>query len=70
MKRLSFLVNQGENDCLMAHGLDWAVYAEAESWEKLADNIRDSVRREFSESERPLHLDFVFMDGRVITLAA
>lgn len=70
MERLSFLVNMGENDCLMAHGLDWAAYAEASNWEELAENIRTSVRREFAEGERPAQLDFLFMDGKMISLCA
>ena len=70
MKRLSFLVNLGENDRLMAHGLDWAIYAEALSWKELADGIRDCVRREFAEGDRPARLDFLFVDGRMISLCA
>lgn len=70
MERLSFLVSRGENDCLMAHGLDWASYAEAGDWDSLAACVRESIRRDFNEGERPLYLDFRFMDGTLISLSA
>ncbi len=70
MERLSFLVNNGENGCFMAHGLDWAAYEEAANWEELALKIREIVRREFVEGERPSFLDFRFVDGRIISLCA
>lgn len=70
MERLSFLVNRGENDCLMAHGLDWAVYSEAPDWETLTESIRHCVQDEFPENERPLVLEFRFMDGTCISLSA
>jgi hypothetical protein len=70
MKRLSFLVNNGENGCFMAHGLDWAAYEEAANWEELALKIREIVHREFMDDERPSFLDFRFMDGRIISLSA
>lgn len=70
MERLSFLVNRGENDCLMAHGLDWAAYEEAGDWEELAARIRDSVRRDFAGDERPAYIDLLFIDGKIISLCA
>ncbi len=70
MERLSFLVNRGENDCLMAHGLDWAAYLEADDMETLAESVRATIRRSFSADERPAYIDFMFMDGKLISLCA
>lgn len=70
MERLSFLVSRGENDCLMAHGLDWASYSEAGDWNSLAECVRESVHRDFNAEDCPLYLDFRFMDGTMISLGA
>lgn len=70
MKRLTFLVNRGENDCFMVHGLDWATYAEGEDWGELTSMIRSSVGKVFAEGARPDFLDFKFPDGKVVSLVA
>ncbi|MDR2391537.1 MAG: hypothetical protein LBE84_07665 [Planctomycetota bacterium] len=70
MRRLSFLVNQGENNSFMVHGLEWAAYAEGKSWVATTLAIRQSVKNSFAESERPEFLDFRFPDGSVISLSA
>ena len=70
MKRLSFLVNRGENDCFMIHGLEWAIYREGGDWSELTETIRADVDRNFAGSAKPTHLDFKFADGTVISLVA
>lgn len=70
MKRLTFLVNRGENDCFMVHGLDWATYAEGEDWNELTALIKSSVGKVFGDGSRPDFLDFKFPDGRVVSLVA
>ncbi len=70
MKRLSFLVNCGENDCFMVHGLEWATYAEGGDWTEIARDIRSHVSREFADEERPAYLDFRFPDGSIVSLSA
>lgn len=70
MKRLSFLVNRGENDCFMIHGLDWATYAEGEDWAELTQDILRNVERVFGGDSRPAFLDFRFPDGTVISYCA
>lgn len=70
MRRLSFLVNRGEKDCYMVHGLDWATYAEGESWEEITDVILTRVDQSFATFDRPAFLDFKFPDGTVISLGA
>ncbi|MCC8167267.1 MAG: hypothetical protein LIQ31_14280 [Planctomycetes bacterium] len=70
MKRLTFLVNQGENDCYMIHGLDWATYAEGRDWEELTESIRTRIQNDFTAESRPEFLDFRFPDGSVISLVA
>lgn len=70
MKRLSFLVNRGENDCYMVHGLDWATYAEGADWTELTGTIKSRVDDTFPVEERPQFLDFKFPDGRIVSLVA
>ncbi len=70
MKRLSFLVNRGENDCFMIHGLDWAAYAEGNDWNELTRKLLLDIERIFDEKSRPAFLDFRFPDGSVISLCA
>ena len=70
MKRLSFLVNQGENDCYMVHGLEWATYAEGFDWAEVTKCILADVGRAFANEERPAFLDFRFPDGTVVSLCA
>ncbi|MCC8179578.1 MAG: hypothetical protein LIP23_01510 [Planctomycetes bacterium] len=70
MKRLSFLVNRGENDCFMVHGLDWATYAEADDWTEITRIIFEQVSSAFHHEERPDYLDFMFPDGTVVSLCA
>lgn len=70
MKRISFLVNRGENDCFMVHGLDWASYAEGSDWHELTRSIVDDVKRVFNGDETPKILDFRFADGTVVSLSA
>lgn len=70
MKRLTFLVNRGENDCFMIHGLDWATYAEGNDWSELTSIIKTKVGKVFDEQSKPDFLDFKFPDGKVVSLAA
>ncbi|MDR1519795.1 MAG: hypothetical protein LBU23_06580 [Planctomycetota bacterium] len=70
MRRLSFLVNRGEYDCFMVHGLEWAAYAEGCNWIETTRAIRDSVIHSFDRGSRPDYLDFLFPDGRVVSLSA
>lgn len=70
MKRLSFLVNRGENDCFMVHGLEWATYAEGDNWSELTKAIMKTVDQMFPGDERPAFLDFRFPDGTVVSLCA
>ena len=70
MKRLTFLVNRGENDCYMVHGLDWATYAEGSDWSEITSSIKSCIDREFPQEERPAYLDFKFADGTVVSLVA
>lgn len=70
MKRLTFLVNRGENDCFMVHGLDWATYAEGQDWTELTSMIRSSVEKVFTDESRPAFLDFKFPDGTVVSMVA
>lgn len=70
MKRLTFLVNRGENDCFMIHGLDWATYAEGKDWGELTSMIKTSVMKSFESEARPAFLDFKFPDGSVVSVAA
>ncbi len=70
MKRLSFLVNRGENDCFMVHGLDWATYAEGDDWNELTRAILSNIDRVFDGNSRPDFLDFKFPDGTVVSLVA
>lgn len=70
MKRLSFLVNCGENDCFMVHGLEWAVYIESADWSEVTRTILGDIRRSFAIEERPAVLDFRFPDGTVVSLCA
>ncbi len=70
MKRLLFLVNRGENDCFMIHGIDWAAYHEGASWSELTAAIRADVGRIFSGDSRPDRLDFKFPDGNVTSIPA
>ncbi len=70
MRRLSFLVMRGENDCFMVHGLDWAAYVEGRNWDEITCAIRDDINRSFADEERPCRLDFRFQDGTVISLSA
>lgn len=70
MKRLSFLVNRGENDCFMVHGLDWATYAEGKDWAEITEKILHKVDSDFADGARPYYLDFMFPDGTVVSLCA
>ena len=70
MKRLTFLVNRGENDCFMIHGIDWATYREGADWSELTESIKADVDKVFSGDTRPTHLDFKFADGTVISTVA
>ncbi len=70
MQRLTFLVNRGENDCFMVHGLEWATYAEGLDWSEVTERIRTSIDHVFPGEERPAFLDFRFPDGRVVSLSA
>lgn len=70
MKRIAFLVNRGENDCFMIHGLDWATYAEGEDWTELTGMIKTSIDKTFADEDRPDYLDFKFPDGTVVSLVA
>lgn len=70
MKRLTFLVNRGENDCFMVHGLDWATYAEGDDWRTITETILHTVDRIFDIESRPEFLDFRFPDGTVVSLCA
>ena len=70
MKRLSFLVNRGENDCFMVHGLEWAAYAEGDNWSTVTKTIMESVDKVFADEERPAYLDFMFPDGTIVSLCA
>lgn len=70
MDKLVFFVSQGENDCFMAHGLDWAVYTEAANWEQLRENLIATVARDFREDERPATIDLTFANGSKISLSA
>lgn len=70
MTRLTFLVNRGENDCFMVHGLDWAAYAEGDDWTVLTQGILADVERVFGAESRPEYLDFRFPDGSVVSLCA
>lgn len=70
MKRLTFLVVRGENDCFMIHGLDWAAYAEGEDWDELTRDIMNNVDRAFPGESRPAFLDFRFPDGKIVSLSA
>ncbi len=70
MKRLSFLVVRGENDCYMVHGLDWATYAEGLDFSCIARDFVKHVEKAFSEDSRPVCLDFRFPDGSVVSLVA
>ncbi len=70
MKRLSFLVVRGENDCYMVHGLDWATYAEGRDFSLIARDIIGHVEKEFTGDSRPVYLDFRFPDGSVVSLVA
>lgn len=70
MKRLTFLVVRGENDCYMVHGLDWATYAEGNDFAEVTQCIKDSVDTVFSAEDRPEYLDFKFPDGRIVSLGA
>ena len=70
MRRLTFLVNRGEKDCFMVHGLDWATYAEGDDWTELTRTILSDVDRVFPDETRPAYLDFRFPDGTVVSLSA
>ncbi len=70
MKRLTFLVNQGENNCFMIHGLDWATYLEGSDWQELTQTVRASVDQTFRDESHPAYLDFKFPDGSIISLSA
>ncbi len=70
LKRLTFLVNRGENDCFMVHGLDWATYAEGSDFREITENLVKLVDREFTRETRPDYLDFRFPDGTVVSLSA
>lgn len=70
MRRLAFLVNRGEKDCYMVHGLDWATYAEGENWDEITSTILSRVGQSFTSEERPAFLDFKFPDGTVVSLSA
>lgn len=70
MKRMSFLVNHGENGCFMVHGLEWATYIESPDWGEITRTILGDVQRSFSLEERPAVLDFRFPDGTVVSLCA
>ncbi len=70
MKRLTFLVNRGENDCFMVHGLDWAAYAEGNDFAEITKDLVKLVDKEFSRETRPEYLDFRFPDGKVVSLSA
>ena len=70
MKRLSFLVNRGENDCFMIHGVDWAVYREGGDGAELTESLRADVGRHFVGDAKPTHLDFKFADGTVVSTVA
>lgn len=69
MKTLSFLVNQGENDSYMAHGLEWAAYAEADNLEELSAKLLDEVRSHFAADERP-EVILRLWDGSTLALSA
>lgn len=70
MKRLTFLVNRGENDCFMVHGLDWATYAEGHDWQEITKTIMNDVARVFTGEDHPAFLDFRFPDGTIVSLCA
>lgn len=70
MKRLTFLVNRGEEDCFMVHGLDWATYAEGHDWDEITKTIISNVERSFNDEDRPEFLDFRFPDGTIVSLCA
>ncbi|MCL1999959.1 MAG: hypothetical protein FWG74_00875 [Planctomycetes bacterium] len=70
MKRLSFLVNRGENDCFMVHGLEWATYVEGVDWMEIFQALHKHIFQEFAAEERPSYLDFCFPDGRIISMSA
>ena len=70
MKRLTFLVVRGENDCYMVHGLDWATYAEGNDFTVVTRDIMSHVDREFPGEGRPAYLDFRFPDGTIVSLSA
>lgn len=70
MKRLTFLVNRGEKDCFMVHGLDWASYDEGEDWGEVTGRILSAVCRIFDGEDKPAFLDFKFPDGTIVSLCA
>lgn len=70
MTRLTFLVNRGENDCFMVHGLEWATYAEGSDWPGIAQAILRNIEETFADDERPAFLDFRFPDGTIVSLCA
>lgn len=70
MKRLAFLVNRGENDCFMIHGIDWATYREGEDWSELTALIKADVDKAFSGDAKPAFLDFKFSDGTTTSIGA
>lgn len=70
MKRLSFLVNRGENDCFMVHGLDWATYAEGRDWAEITKQILRKLDADFADRTLPYSLDFMFPDGSIVSLSA
>ncbi len=70
MKRLTFLVNRGENDCFMVHGLEWATYTEGADWGAVTSAIMHEINHAFSDEAKPQFLDFRFPDGTVVSLVA
>lgn len=70
MRRLAFLVNRGEKDCYMVHGLDWATYAESDDWNEITRTILSNIDRDFPVAERPSFLDFKFPDGTIVSYCA
>ncbi len=70
MKRLNFLVNRGENNCFMVHGLEWAFYAEGSDWTDVTKSVLTTLHHDFPDNALPSFLDFRFPDGKIISLCA
>jgi len=53
MREVIFLVDRDPDGGFTARALGYPIFTEADTWEELEEAVRDAVRCQFDEEERP-----------------